>query len=58
MSEGRPHVSFDDIRHFVPEVLQHRVLLNYDGQAEDVSVTTLLGDCLAGVGEDAPSVSG
>ena len=33
LSQGRAHVSFDDIRSFAHEVLQHRVLLNYDGLA-------------------------
>ena len=47
LSQGRPHVSFDDIRSFAHEVLQHRVLLNYDGQAENVSVKELIDECLA-----------
>jgi MoxR-like ATPase len=47
LSQGRPHVSFDDIRSFAQEVLQHRVLLNYDGQAENVSVKELIDECLA-----------
>jgi hypothetical protein len=42
LSQGRVHVSFGDVRHYVREVLQHRVLLNYDGQAEDVSVPELI----------------
>ncbi len=47
LSQGRPHVSFDDIRSFAHEVLQHRVLLNYDGQAENVSLKELIDECLA-----------
>jgi MoxR-like ATPase len=46
LSQGRPHVSFDDIRSFAHEVLQHRVLLNYDGQAENVSVKELIDEFL------------
>ena len=38
LAEGRAHVAFEDIRHFAPEVLGHRVLLNYDGLAENLSV--------------------
>ena len=45
LSQG--HVSFDDIRSFAHEVLQHRVLLNYDGQAENVSLKELIDECLA-----------
>ena len=42
LCEGRPHVSFADVRHFAQEVLAHRTLLNYDGQAEDVAVSDLV----------------
>jgi MoxR-like ATPase len=44
LAEGRPHVAFEDIRSFAPEVLGHRVLLNYDGLAENISVPALVGD--------------
>lgn len=47
LSEGRAHVAFEDIAHYATEVLQHRVLLNYDGQAENVSVAGLVQACLA-----------
>ena len=42
--EGRAHVAFEDIRHFAPEVLGHRVLLNYDGLAENLSVPGLVAE--------------
>ena len=58
LSDGRAHVAFEDIRHFAPEVLQHRVLLNYDGQAENVSVPRLVEDCVANVPEDAAQAVG
>lgn len=45
LSEGRAHVSFEDITYFAGEVLQHRVLLNYDGQAENVSTPELIKEC-------------
>ena len=44
LAEGRTHVAFEDIRHFAPEVLGHRVLLNYDGLAENLSVPTLVAE--------------
>ncbi len=47
LSQGRAHVSFDDIRGFAQEVLQHRVLLNYDGQAENISVKDLIDECVS-----------
>ncbi|HAI12959.1 MAG TPA: AAA family ATPase [Phycisphaerales bacterium] len=42
LSEGRPHVAFEDIRYFAEEILQHRTLLNYDGQAENVVSAKLI----------------
>ena len=44
LAEGRAHVAFEDVRHFVPEVLGHRVLLNYDGLAENLSVPALVAE--------------
>ena len=46
LAEGRAHVAFEDIRYFAVEVLQHRVLLNYDGQAENVDIARLIADLL------------
>ncbi|MCA9009576.1 MAG: MoxR family ATPase [Planctomycetaceae bacterium] len=46
LSQGRAHVSFDDIRHFAQEVLQHRALLNYDGQAENISIRDVIEECV------------
>jgi len=53
LAEGRAHVAFEDIRHFVPEVLGHRVLLNYDGLAENVSVPALVNEAGKAVPEEA-----
>ena len=47
LGEGRAHVAFEDIAGFATEVLQHRVLLNYAGQAENVDVAQLVSDCVA-----------
>jgi MoxR-like ATPase len=46
LSQGRPHVAFEDVRYFAAEVLQHRALLNYDGQAENVAVPDLIDECV------------
>ena len=48
---GRVHVSFADIRAHAREVLQHRVLLNYDGQAEDIDVRSLVSELVKQVPE-------
>ena len=42
LAEGRAHAAFEDIRHFAVEVLQHRIMLNYDGQAENLNVEELV----------------
>jgi len=51
LSEGRAHVAYEDIRHFAADVLQHRVLLNYDGQAENIVVTDLIDACIKPLAE-------
>jgi MoxR-like ATPase len=53
LTAGRGHVAFADVRHFAREVLQHRVLLNYDGQAEGVATSALVEAVVGAVGEDA-----
>ncbi len=52
LTEGRAHASFGDIRHFAPEVLQHRILLNYDGQAENLKVPALVHEVMEAVAEE------
>jgi MoxR-like ATPase len=53
LADGRAHVAFEDIRHFAPEVLGHRVLLNYDGLAENLSVPELVTETARLVPEEA-----
>lgn len=53
LADGRPHVAFEDIRSFANEVLQHRVLLNYDGQAESLNLGELVQECVRSLPESA-----
>jgi len=53
LSDGRAHVAFEDLRHFSTEVLQHRVLLNYDGQAENLDVGELIQECVTQLSREA-----
>ena len=53
LASGRVHVSFDDIAEYAVEVLQHRVLLNYDGQADNVSVPDLVTELVGAVPRDS-----
>ncbi len=51
LAEGRAHVAFEDIRHFAGEVLGHRMLLNYDGQAENLDLGELVQECVKSLSE-------
>ena len=52
LAEGRAHVSFADIQYFSEEVLGHRVLLNYDGQAENINVLDMVQKIVKHVPEE------
>ena len=52
LAEGRAHAAFADVRHFALEVLQHRVLLNYDGQAENLRASALVREVVEAVPEE------
>ncbi len=51
LAEGRVHVSCDDVNHFAEEVLQHRIILNYDGHAENIKISELLQTMIAAIPE-------
>ncbi len=53
LTEGRAHVSYSDVRRFTREVLGHRVILNYDGQAENISMAELIEQAVKYAPEDA-----
>ena len=46
MLDERYHVSFDDIESAVLPALRHRILLNFEGQAEGITADALLADIL------------
>lgn len=52
LTAGRAHVAFEDVRYFAAEVLQHRLLLNYDGQADGIRVEDLVTECVQNLSED------
>ncbi len=58
LAQGRAHVAFEDIRHYALPVLRHRVLLNYDGQAENISTDQLLTQMLQSVPEALTAPAG
>ncbi len=57
MLDGRFNVSFDDIRKVYLPALRHRILLNFEAQAENISSDTVLTEILGEVKEKAPEVA-
>ena len=53
--EGRYNVSFADVRRVFLPAMRHRVLLNFEAQAEGVEADQVLLDLLEGVPEKAES---
>ena len=50
--EGRTSPSVEDVKAVVPQALRHRVLLNFEGEAEGVSTDSVLEEVLAKVKPD------
>jgi MoxR-like ATPase len=51
--EGRYNVSFEDIRRVYFPALRHRILLNFEAQAENIPADTVLAQILNEVKEKA-----
>ena len=49
LAEGRYNVSADDLKALVAPALRHRVILNFEGEAEGVDIDTLLGQIVDSV---------
>jgi MoxR-like ATPase len=43
LAEGRFNVSVDDLKALAAPALRHRIILNFEGEAEGVDVDTLIG---------------
>jgi MoxR-like ATPase len=44
--EGRYAVAIDDIKHVAPPALRHRLILNFEGEAEGVKADTIIDEIL------------
>jgi len=42
LASGRYNVSFDDVRHFAPAALRHRLILNFEGEAEGIATDEII----------------
>lgn len=49
--DGRLHVGFEDIRRAAPAALRHRILLNFEGEAEGVVTDTLVNEIINSIPE-------
>jgi len=54
--DGRFHVAKEDIREMAMATLRHRIMLNFEGQAEGVQVDSIVEDLLSHVGDQAAAV--
>jgi MoxR-like ATPase len=52
LTHGQAFVSVDDIRAQAMQALRHRVLLNFEGEAEQVNPDTIIKELIAGVATD------
>ena len=52
--DGRYNVSFDDIRAVAIPCLRHRLILNFEGEAEGIESAELLDELLRSLAEQAP----
>ncbi len=55
--DGRAHVSVQDIRAVILPALRHRVLLNFEGQAEAITPDMVVNDIMDTLPVEAPGVS-
>lgn len=51
--DERYHVARDDLRDMAKPVLRHRLILNFEGQAEGVAADTVIDKIIASLSEDA-----
>ena len=57
LTEGRFNVSFDDVAEVALPALRHRLIVNFEAEAEGVSTDLVLQKILAGVPRDAVAAS-
>jgi MoxR-like ATPase len=55
--EGRYNVSFEDVRRVYFPAMRHRVLLNFEAQAENIASDTVLAQILNEVKEKGPEIA-
>ena len=56
LAQGRFNVSFDDIQAVAPSALRHRLILNFEAEAEGVTTDHIIAQILRDVPKDAQAV--
>ena len=49
--EGRLNVAFEDVRALAAPALRHRIVLNFEGEAEGLNTDEIVGEVLSKIGE-------
>ncbi len=57
LTDGRFNVSFDDVAAVAPPALRHRLIVNFEAEAEGVTTDLVLEKIMAGVPRDAIAAS-
>ena len=57
LTDGRFNVSFDDIEAVAASALRHRLILNFEAEAEGITTDHIIGQILRDVPRDAQAVS-
>jgi len=57
LMRGRAHISFEDLRRVAKPALRHRLIPNFEAEADSVSTDTILDTLLDEVSEAPPSVA-
>ncbi|HVM47189.1 MAG TPA: MoxR family ATPase [Candidatus Acidoferrum sp.] len=57
LTHGRFNVSFDDIQAVAPSALRHRLILNFEAEAEGITTDHIIAQILKDVPKDAQAVS-
>jgi MoxR-like ATPase len=51
--DGRYNVSYEDVAAITPAALRHRLILNFEGQAEGITADLIINDLLDNIRQDA-----
>src|SRR2546422_6281875 len=57
LTQGRFNVSFDDIETVAPAALRHRLILNFEAEAEGITTDHIIAQVLRDVPRDAAVVN-